>query len=61
MLTLVGANLNYSSWTIRPWVALEHAALPFRFFDAGLKTRDDPKDMTLSFSGAAKVLLGFAS
>ncbi len=55
MLTLVGANLNYSSWTMRPWLALEHAGLPFRFFDVGLKTKDNWKETILSFSGAGKV------
>jgi glutathione S-transferase len=55
MLTLVGANLNYSSWTMRPWLALEHAGIPFRFFDVGLKTTSDWKEKILSFSGAGKV------
>lgn len=55
MLRLVGANLNYSSWTIRPWLALEYAQLPFRFFDVGMKTKPEWKDTILSFSGAGKV------
>jgi glutathione S-transferase len=55
MLTLVGGNLNYSSWTLRPWLALQYAGLPFRFFDVGLKTKPDYKDTILSFSGAGKV------
>ncbi len=55
MLTLVGANLNYSSWTIRAWLALKHAGLPFRFHDVGLKTSANWKDKILSFSGAGKV------
>lgn len=55
MLTLVGANLNYSSWTIRAWLALEYAGLPFRFHDVGLKTTANWKDKILSFSGAGKV------
>lgn len=55
MLRLVGANLNYSSWTMRPWLALEHAQIPFRFFDVGMKTKPDWKDTILSFSGAGKV------
>ncbi len=28
-LTLVIANRNYSSWSLRPWLALKHAGLPF--------------------------------
>lgn len=55
MLTLVGGNLNYSSWTMRPWLALQYAGLPFRFFDVGLKTKPDYKETILSFSGAGKV------
>lgn len=55
MLTLVGANLNYSSWSMRPWLALEHAGISFRFFDVGLKTTTGWKEKILSFSGAGKV------
>lgn len=29
-LTLVIANKAYSSWSLRPWLALKHAGLPFR-------------------------------
>lgn len=29
MLTLVIGNKNYSSWSLRPWLALRHAGLPF--------------------------------
>jgi glutathione S-transferase len=28
-ITLVIANRNYSSWSLRPWLALKHAGLPF--------------------------------
>lgn len=55
MLRLVGANLNYSSWTMRPWLALEYAQVPFKFFDVGLKTKPEWRDTILSFSGAGKV------
>ena len=55
MLTLVCANLNYSSWSMRPWLALKRAGLPFRTHDVGLKTEDGWKDKILSFSGAGKV------
>ncbi|HVY30131.1 MAG TPA: glutathione S-transferase [Polyangiaceae bacterium] len=55
MLRLVIANLNYSSWSIRPWLALKHAALPFRTHDVGLKTQDGWKDRILAFSGAGNV------
>jgi len=55
MLRLVVANLNYSSWSIRPWLALKHAALPFRTHDVGLKTQEGWKDRILAFSGAGNV------
>jgi len=55
MLRLVCANLNYSSWSMRPWLALKHAGLPFRAHDVGLKTEDGWKDRILSFSGAGQV------
>jgi glutathione S-transferase len=29
MLTLVIGNKNYSSWSLRPWLALKQAAVPF--------------------------------
>src|SRR6188768_2548452 len=55
MLRLVSGNLNYSSWSVRPWLALQHAGLPFRIHDIGLKTEDGWKDRILSFSGAGQV------
>lgn len=55
MLRLVCGNLNYSSWSMRPWLALKHAKLPFKTFDVGLRTAEDWKEKILSFSGAGKV------
>ena len=55
MLRLVSANLNYSSWSIRPWLALKRAGLPFRTHDVGLKTEEGWKDRILAFSGAGTV------
>jgi glutathione S-transferase len=55
MLRLVCGNLNYSSWSIRPWLALKHAGLPFRVHDVGLKTEEGWKDRILAFSGAGNV------
>jgi len=55
MLRLVCGNLNYSSWSIRPWLALKRAGLPFRTHDIGLKTEEGWKDRILSFSGAGTV------
>ena len=27
--TLIIGNKNYSSWSLRPWLALRHAGIPF--------------------------------
>ncbi len=55
MLRLVAANLNYSSWTIRAWLALRLAGAEFKLHDVGLKTKEGWKDRILQFSGAGKV------
>jgi glutathione S-transferase len=55
MLRLVCGNLNYSSWSVRPWLALKHAGLPFRTHDVGLKTEQGWQERILAFSGAGKV------
>lgn len=55
MLRLVCGNLNYSSWSMRPWLALKRAGAEFRVHDIGLKTAPDWKERILSFSGAGKV------
>lgn len=55
MLRLVTANLNYSSWSMRPWLALKHAGAEFKTFDVGMKTEEGWKDRIFSFSGAGKV------
>jgi len=55
MMRLVAGNLNYSSWTMRPWLALEHAGAPYRLHDIGMLTQDGWRDRVLEFSGAGKV------
>jgi len=55
MLRLVCANLNYSSWSMRPWLALKQAGAEFKVHDVGLKTSENWKDKILAFSGAGKV------
>jgi glutathione S-transferase len=55
MLRLVSGNLNYSSWSMRPWLALKRAGAEFRVHDIGLKTAPDWKQRILAFSGAGKV------
>jgi len=55
MLRLIAANLNYSSWSMRAWLALEVAGVDYRVFDVGMFTSPDWREKVLSFSGAAKV------
>lgn len=55
MMRLVAGNLNYSSWTMRPFLALEHAAAPYKIYDVGMLTDDGWRDRVLDFSGAGKV------
>jgi glutathione S-transferase len=55
MLRLVLGNLNYSSWSVRPWLALKHAGLEFRSHDVGMRTQEGWKERILSFSGAGKI------
>lgn len=53
MKLLVG-NLNYSSWSVRAWLVLDHAGAPFTTF--GLDFRDPNwRDTVRRFSGAGKV------
>jgi glutathione S-transferase len=55
MLRLVAANLNYSSWSMRPWLALKHAGAAFKTFDVGMRTKPGWKQRILEFSGAGTV------
>jgi glutathione S-transferase len=55
MLRLVCANLNYSSWSMRAWLALKQAGAEFKVHDVGLKTSEGWKDKIFAFSGAGKV------
>jgi glutathione S-transferase len=54
-MRLVIANLNYSSWSIRAWLALRLANIQFSTHDVGLKCHPDWKNRILQFSGAGKV------
>lgn len=53
-LELIVANKNYSSWSLRPWLALKHAGLAFDEVVVPLK-RPDTRERLLSYTGAAKV------
>lgn len=54
-MRLVAGNLNYSSWTMRPLLALEHAQAPYELHDVGMMTEDGWRERVLAFSGAGKV------
>ena len=55
-LTLVIGNKNYSSWSMRPWLALRASGITFEEVFIPLYTDNKAdKDRILSFSGAGKV------
>ncbi len=53
-LTLVIGNKNYSSWSMRPWLALAHHKVPFDEIVINLYG-DDTKRRILEYSPAGKV------
>ncbi|MCP1843977.1 glutathione S-transferase [Bradyrhizobium sp. USDA 4524] len=55
MLKLVIGNKNYSSWSMRPWLALRANNIPFEEVFIPLYTDQVDKDRILSFSKAGKV------
>jgi glutathione S-transferase len=56
MLKLVIGNKNYSSWSMRPWLALRANGIPFEEVFIPLYTDDKAdKERILSFSRAGKV------
>jgi glutathione S-transferase len=56
MLKLIIGNKNYSSWSMRPWLALRANGIPFEEVVIPLYTDNKAdKDRILSFSGAGKV------
>lgn len=54
-LTLVIGNKNYSSWSMRPWIALRAAGIPFEEVVIPLYTGDDSKRRILEFTPSGKV------
>jgi glutathione S-transferase len=54
-LKLVIGNKNYSSWSMRPWVALRASNVPFEEIFISLYTGAADKQRILDFSGAGKV------
>src|SRR5262245_60579703 len=53
-LTLVIGNRNYSSWSLRPWLAMKHAGIPFREVRIPLY-QPESKAQLLRYSPAGKV------
>lgn len=54
-MRLVIAPLNYSSWSARAWLALDHAEAKFKTHEIALFVDTDWRDKVLQFSGAGKV------
>ena len=54
-LTLVIGNKNYSSWSMRPWLAMRATGIAFDEVFIPLYTDKADKDAILSFSRAGKV------
>src|SRR6266576_1642341 len=55
MLKLVIGNKNYSSWSMRPWLALRANDLPFEEVFIPLYTGEADKQRLLSFTRSGKV------
>lgn len=53
-LQLVIGNKNYSSWSLRPWLAMKQASVPFDEINMLLQ-RPDTKDKILRYSPSGKV------
>lgn len=54
MLTLVIGNKNYSSWSLRPWLALKQAGIPFDELRVDLYAADARAQLA-SYSPTARV------
>jgi len=54
-LTLVIGNKNYSSWSMRPWLALKVCNIAFDEVSIPLYTGDDDKQRILKFTRSGKV------
>lgn len=54
-LTLVIGNKNYSSWSMRPWMALKATGIPFNEIFVPLYTGDADKRRILGFTQSGKV------
>ncbi len=55
MMRLVIAPLNYSSWSVRAWLALDHSGADFKTHEIALFVDPGWRENVLRFSGAGKV------
>jgi glutathione S-transferase len=53
-LALVIGNKNYSSWSLRPWLLLRHAGIPFREIRVSLHTAESRSEIK-KYSPSGKV------
>src|SRR5215510_492865 len=53
-LTLVIGNKRYSSWSLRPWIALKQMAIPFREVQVVLR-RPETRTEILKHSPSGKI------
>lgn len=54
-MRLVVGPLNYSSWSVRAWLALDHAGAELKTHEIALYVDPNWRDKVLQFSGAGKV------
>jgi len=54
-MELVVFSLNYSSWSVRAWLALDHAGVAFKVRHIGGFVDEGWRDRLLAITGAAKV------
>lgn len=54
-MRLVIAPLNYSSWSVRAWLALDHSGADFKTHEIALFVDPGWREKVLQFSGAGKV------
>ena len=54
-MELVVFSLNYSSWSVRAWLALDHAGVAFEVRHIGGFVDEGWRDQLLAITGAAKV------
>jgi hypothetical protein len=54
-MELVVFSLNYSPWSLRAWLALDHAGAPFQVRHIGGLVDEGWREQLLAISGAAKV------